>query len=115
MRQVRQHRHVSQARLARAIGVTVATIQHYERGRVRIPADRLAELAHVLQCESADLMRPPGSPPPRYRPWRSTSRSRPYRTIRAAGRMPDAWVGEDYDQMAWIIPLPFEEPPNEED
>jgi hypothetical protein len=28
------------------------------------------ELACALQCEAIDLLRPPGSPPPRYRHWR---------------------------------------------
>lgn len=65
--QVREHRDISQGKLARAIGVTTGTIQHYEQGRTRITTDRLEELARALQCEVTDLLQPPGSPPPRYR------------------------------------------------
>jgi transcriptional regulator with XRE-family HTH domain len=67
LRQVREHRKMSQRRLAKAIGVSVGTVQNYERGRVAITTDRLEQLARALQCEPADLLKPSGSPPPRYR------------------------------------------------
>jgi transcriptional regulator with XRE-family HTH domain len=67
LRQVRLHRAVSQGRLARALGVTVGTIQNYERGRAGLGVDRIEQLARALQCEPVELLAPPGSPPPRYR------------------------------------------------
>jgi transcriptional regulator with XRE-family HTH domain len=67
LHQVRDHRDMSQGRLARAIGVSVGTVQNYEHGRVHLTVDRLLELARALQCEPVDLLAPPGSPPPRYR------------------------------------------------
>jgi transcriptional regulator with XRE-family HTH domain len=65
--QVRQHRGMSQGQVARAIGASVGTVQNYEHGRVHITVDRLLELARALQCEPVELLREPGSPPPRYR------------------------------------------------
>lgn len=52
----RQAHGVSQGRLARAIGVSVGTVQAYERGRTRIAVERLADLADALECEPADLL-----------------------------------------------------------
>jgi transcriptional regulator with XRE-family HTH domain len=67
LHQVREHRNISQARIAKAVGVSVSSIQNYEHGRNRIPADRLEHLARALQCELGDLLADPSSPPPRYR------------------------------------------------
>ena len=67
LHQVRQHRNISQGRLAKAVGVSVGTIQNYEHGRAHITADRLEQLARALQCEPAELLAAPGSPLPRYR------------------------------------------------
>ena len=67
LHQIREHRDLSQCLLARALGVSVGTIQNYEHGRNHITADRLEELARALQCKAADLLMPPGAPPPRYR------------------------------------------------
>ena len=64
--QVRQHRGMSQAQIAKAIGTSVGTVQNYEHGRVHMTVDQLLELARALQCEPVDLLAPPGSPPPRY-------------------------------------------------
>jgi transcriptional regulator with XRE-family HTH domain len=58
LHQVREHRHISQGQIAKAIGVSVGTVQNYEHARTHIPADRL---------EPADLLAPPEAPPPRYR------------------------------------------------
>lgn len=66
LHQVRAYREISQGQIARALGVSTGTIQNYEHGRVHIPADCLEQLAGALQCEPADLLRPPGSPLPRY-------------------------------------------------
>lgn len=66
--QVRKHRNISQGQIARAVGVSVGTIQNYEHGRALITTDRLEQLAQALQCEPMDLLAEPGSiPPPRYR------------------------------------------------
>lgn len=67
LRQIREHRGLSQGKAAKAIGVSVGTIQNYERGRVAITTDRLQQLARALQCEPADLLQPPNSAVPRYR------------------------------------------------
>jgi transcriptional regulator with XRE-family HTH domain len=66
LHQVREHRNISQARLARAVEVSVGTIQNYEHGRAHITIDRLEQLARALQCEPADLLTSPETPPPRY-------------------------------------------------
>ena len=63
--QVRIAADVSQARLAKRVGVTVGTIQNYERGRNSLTVTRLWELAIALNCEPADLLKPSGSPLPR--------------------------------------------------
>jgi transcriptional regulator with XRE-family HTH domain len=52
----RQARGISQGKLARAIGVTVGTVQAYEHGRTRIAVERLADLASALQCELTELL-----------------------------------------------------------
>jgi transcriptional regulator with XRE-family HTH domain len=70
LHQIRQHRKTSQGRLAKALGVSVGTIQNYEHGRVHITAGRLEQLAMALQCEPADLLESPDTPPPRYRRYR---------------------------------------------
>jgi transcriptional regulator with XRE-family HTH domain len=49
---------LSQRQLAKAIGVTVGAIQAYEHGRSRIPAERLEQMARVLQQEPGDLLKP---------------------------------------------------------
>ena len=67
LRKIREHRGISQGRLAKAIGMTVGIIQMYEHGRVQPAADRLEQLARALQCEPVDLLAPPETPPPRYR------------------------------------------------
>ena len=71
LHQIREHREISQGRLARAIGVAVGTIQNYEHGRVHITAERLEQLAQALQCEPADLLASPDAPMPRYRRYRT--------------------------------------------
>jgi transcriptional regulator with XRE-family HTH domain len=65
LREIRECRGMSQGRLARALGVTVGTIQSYEHGRTHITLDRLLELAPALQCEPLELLTL-RSPLPRY-------------------------------------------------
>jgi transcriptional regulator with XRE-family HTH domain len=55
--EIRKVRGLSQGQLAKAIGVTVGTIQAYEHGRARIAVERLEALADALQCEPADLLK----------------------------------------------------------
>jgi len=54
---------ISQGQLAKAIGVSVGAIQAYERGRSRIPTERLADIARVLRQQPGDLFAQPILPP----------------------------------------------------
>jgi transcriptional regulator with XRE-family HTH domain len=75
--EVRASRGVSQAWLAKLIGVTPGAIQAYEHGRSRITVDRLEELARALKCETGELLKPVGSniaPYVYYRPQRRRPR-----------------------------------------
>jgi transcriptional regulator with XRE-family HTH domain len=56
--ELRSRSGLSQARLAKAIGVTTGAIQAYEHGRARITVERLEALADALQCEPAELLAP---------------------------------------------------------
>ena len=56
---------MSQAELARAIGVSKATIAHYEHGRAEIRATRLEQIAVALHCQVPDLLAPLDAPLPR--------------------------------------------------
>jgi transcriptional regulator with XRE-family HTH domain len=76
LHEIRQHRDLSQGEVAKAIGVSVGTIQSYEHGRTRITADRIEQLAQALQCELADLLMPPGSRLPLYRQAAASRRRR---------------------------------------
>jgi len=67
LHQIRVHREKSQGQIAKAIGVSVGTIQNYEHGRAHITMGRIEQLARALQCEPADLLARPDSPLPRYR------------------------------------------------
>ena len=62
--EIRQTRCLSQARLARAIGVTPGAVQAWEHARARLTVDRLLVLAEVLRCEPADLLAVRGAPRP---------------------------------------------------
>jgi transcriptional regulator with XRE-family HTH domain len=54
--EARKARGISQGWLAKRIGVSVGTIQAYERGRARITVERLEAIADVLRCEAGDLL-----------------------------------------------------------
>ena len=57
----RARRGISQAALARAVGVRQATLSDHETGRARaIRLQLLADLATALECEPWELLRPPG-------------------------------------------------------
>jgi transcriptional regulator with XRE-family HTH domain len=55
--EARKARGMSQAWLARRIGVSVGTVQAYEHGRARVTIERLQALAEALQCEPASLLK----------------------------------------------------------
>jgi transcriptional regulator with XRE-family HTH domain len=55
---IREHRHMTQAELAAAIGVTAPAISQYEHGKVEIKARRLVQLARALHCRVIDLLEP---------------------------------------------------------
>jgi transcriptional regulator with XRE-family HTH domain len=54
--EIRQSRCLSQARLAKRIGVTPGAVQTWEHGRASLTVDRLLQLAHALKCEPADFL-----------------------------------------------------------
>jgi len=64
--EVRLSRGLSQIGLARKLGLTEKTIQHYEAGRVDISFRRADQLARELEVSPATLFDEPGTPiPPR--------------------------------------------------
>lgn len=75
---IREHRRMSQADLAAALGVSKAAIGHYEHGRVRLTVPRLEQLALALHCRVADLLAPLDTPVPlgmyRLDAWRRSGR-----------------------------------------
>jgi transcriptional regulator with XRE-family HTH domain len=73
--EIRASRGISQAWLAKLVGVTPGAIQAYERGRSRLTVDRLEELARALKCEPAELLKPAGSEIARFI-YRGTQRRR---------------------------------------
>ena len=60
--ELRRDRGLSQQQLADAIGLTTGAIKHFEKGRNRITADQLVQLARALDCRAADILAPFGSP-----------------------------------------------------
>ncbi len=52
----RKELHISQTKLADAIGLTFQQIQKYERGFNRVSFSRLVEIAHALDCRVTDLI-----------------------------------------------------------
>ena len=73
--EVRRRCGLTQRQLAKAIGVTLTTVQNWERGRTGLPAKRLAALANALHCQPIDLLMLPGTgmprdvPPTPRQPW----------------------------------------------
>ena len=63
--EVRRHCSLTQRQLAKAVGVTITTIQNWERGRLAISAKRLGPLADALYCQPLDLLMLPGADVPR--------------------------------------------------
>jgi transcriptional regulator with XRE-family HTH domain len=62
--ELRQYRGMLQADVAKAVGVTKATVCNWEHGRIGIGTARLEQIARALNCDVADLLVAPGSPPP---------------------------------------------------
>jgi transcriptional regulator with XRE-family HTH domain len=58
-----RRRGLTQRQLATAIGVTLTSLQNYERGRNAITGRRLDALASALLCKPIDLLIPPGEEP----------------------------------------------------
>jgi transcriptional regulator with XRE-family HTH domain len=67
LREIRIDRKLTQAKIAKHIGVTESQVQFYEKGRNMPPADRLARIVRALCCEMSDLFAAVGSPMPKYR------------------------------------------------
>jgi ribosome-binding protein aMBF1 (putative translation factor) len=61
LREIRHRRGLSQAKLAKVLGLTTGAVQAYEHGRARVTVDRLLVLAAALGCEPAELLAPPGT------------------------------------------------------
>lgn len=53
---LRQERRVTQAELARKIGVTFQQVQKYEKGRNRVSGSRLVQVAEALSTTVADVV-----------------------------------------------------------
>lgn len=56
----RKRRHLTQAALAKSVGVAVSTVKDWERGRVQLSTGRIQQLALSLECPPAALWQPPG-------------------------------------------------------
>ena len=61
--EIRRRRGLTQRQLATAIGVTLTSLQNYERGRNAITGRRLDALASALFCKPIDLLIQPGEEP----------------------------------------------------
>lgn len=55
IRRIRRIRHISQEKLAKALGITFQQVQKYEKGTTRVSAGRLVLIARALNCTLADL------------------------------------------------------------
>jgi transcriptional regulator with XRE-family HTH domain len=61
--EIRRRRGLTQRQLATAIGVTLTSLQNYERGRNAVTDRRLDALACALRCKPIDLLTRPGEEP----------------------------------------------------
>jgi transcriptional regulator with XRE-family HTH domain len=64
VREIRRARRLTQAQVAKRMGVSVAAVKNYEHNRHLPRAAKLQELATALDCSVAALTAPPGSPIP---------------------------------------------------
>lgn len=61
IRRIRQNKHISQEKVAEKCGISYQQLQKYERGRNRISARRLMQIADVLGVEAGDLLNDPAN------------------------------------------------------
>jgi HTH-type transcriptional regulator, cell division transcriptional repressor len=64
VREIRNARRLTQAQVAKRMGVSVAAVKNYEHNRHLPRAAKLQELAAALDCSVAALTAPQGSPVP---------------------------------------------------
>jgi transcriptional regulator with XRE-family HTH domain len=64
LRRIRQSRHLTQAQLAKRVGITANQISRYEHGRDDPGLDVLDRLLVALKCFYSDLLAKPELPPP---------------------------------------------------
>jgi transcriptional regulator with XRE-family HTH domain len=69
LRRLREHVGISMRALARQADIAPSTMEGYERGRWRIPVERLHRFARLLGCRPAELLKSPEAslPPSRNR------------------------------------------------
>ena len=69
IKELRKQRKISQKNLAAEIGVSLRTIQHYEKGDIDIPMRKLQKIARFFEVSIADLFKDyeTGETPPRYK------------------------------------------------
>ena len=64
IRQLRKQRHLNQTQVAKVMNVAQRTYSDYESGRLRVPVDRLVDLAEFYDCSvdyisgASDIRRP---------------------------------------------------------
>ncbi|MCB0374607.1 MAG: helix-turn-helix transcriptional regulator [Sinomicrobium sp.] len=57
IKQLRKQRKISQTALAREIGVSLRTIQHYEKGDIDIPMRKLQKIANFFEVSISDMFK----------------------------------------------------------
>ena len=57
IRELRKERNMTQQKLADETGVSLRTIQHYEKGDIDIPMKRLKKIARVLKVAPSDMIK----------------------------------------------------------
>ena len=69
IKQLRKQRKISQTVLANEIGVSLRTIQHYEKGDIDIPMRKLQKIARFFEVSISDMFKDYGAneAPPKYK------------------------------------------------
>lgn len=69
IKELRKQRKVSQQNLADEIGVSLRTIQHYEKGDIDIPMKKLQKIARFFEVAIADMFKDykANEAPPKYK------------------------------------------------
>jgi transcriptional regulator with XRE-family HTH domain len=61
--EIRKGRKITQEQLAaRMTNIGKRQLQNYETGSSTIPAERISEIADLLECSITEIYKPPGSP-----------------------------------------------------